>query len=227
MGTVSGVTTPADVSAKIRVAQSEQGTVRRISPTDEGEGDRRVPIAVFASGNGSNLAALLTAECAAGWPAKIALVVSDNPGCLAVQRAGDAGRDVFARSPKEYSDKASFEQAVLTELEKHGVKWIFLAGYMRLIGATLLDVYRQRIVNIHPSLLPAFPGRHAVQDALRAGVSETGVTIHFVDDGIDTGQIIAQRRVPVEDGMTEEQLLDRIHDVEHELYAEVVERVVG
>ncbi|MCL6517418.1 MAG: phosphoribosylglycinamide formyltransferase [Alicyclobacillus sp.] len=156
------------------------------------------------------------------WPARIVLVVSDKPGCRACDVARAAGIPVFAERVAAYPDKAAFEAAVLDELRARGVMGVALAGYMRIVGPTLLSAYPGRIVNLHPSLLPAFPGRHAVRDALAAGVRETGVTVHLVDEGIDTGPVIAQWRVPVDAGMTEESLLERIHAVEHVLYPAVV-----
>lgn len=189
----------------------------------EAEARGRVPIAVFASGTGTNLQRLMDVEQEdPAWPAQIRLVVSDKPDCLAVARAQRAGIRVFARQPRDYPDKAAFERDVLEVLRECGIAWIILAGYMRIIGPTLLEAYPNRILNIHPSLLPAFPGRHAVRDALAAGVRETGVTVHLVDEGIDTGPILAQTRVPVDPGMTEEALLERIHRVEHELYPQVI-----
>jgi phosphoribosylglycinamide formyltransferase-1 len=183
----------------------------------------RCPIAVFASGTGSNLEAMLRHQHHNPlWPARVVLVVSDKPGCRACDVARRAGVPVFAERVSAYPDKAAFEAAVLAQLRAHGVAGIALAGYMRIVGPTLLSAYPQRIVNLHPSLLPAFPGRQAVRDALAAGVRETGVTVHYVDEGIDTGPIIAQWRVPVDEGMTEEALLARVHQVEHALYPAVV-----
>jgi phosphoribosylglycinamide formyltransferase-1 len=188
----------------------------------------RVPIAVFASGNGSNLQRLIDLEQEdPSWPAQIRLVVSDKPDCLAVARAQRAGIRVFARRPKDYPDKAAFERDVLEALRENGIQWIILAGYMRLVGPTLLTAYPERILNIHPSLLPQFPGRHAVRDALAAGVRETGVTVHLVDEGIDTGPILEQVRVPVDEGMTEVELFERIHAAEHELYPRVIRRLLA
>ncbi len=187
----------------------------------------KVPIAVFVSGIGSNLQALMQAESRIdGWPARIALVVSDKPDCPAVAKAKAAGLPVCARLPRDFTDKSAFEQAILTKLYQYNVEWLFLAGYMRLLGSTLLDAYRGKIVNIHPSLLPAFPGKHAIAEAVAAGVKETGVTVHFVDEGIDTGDIIAQQKVAIEPGMTEEDMLKRVHEAEHELYPRVVRQLL-
>ncbi len=184
-------------------------------------------IAIFASGHGSNLQTFIDiTKARKDFPAEIALVVSDKPSCYAVQRARDANVPVFAASPKEYPDKAAFESAVLEALRDARVEWIVLAGYMRIVGMTLLDAYPGRILNIHPSLLPAFPGKQAVKDALLAGSTETGVTVHLVDEGIDTGPILAQERIAIAPGESEESLLARVHEVEHRLYPRVVEQIV-
>lgn len=189
---------------------------------------RKSPIAVFASGSGTNLQALLDyGKAHTEWPAKVALVVSDKPQCLAVERARQSGVPVFAGEPRGYADKAAFEADVLQHLRQHDVEWLVLAGYMRLVGPALLHTFPNRILNIHPSLLPHFPGRTAVRDALAAGVAKTGVTVHLVDEGIDTGQVIAQVTVPIPAGMTEAELLVRVHQVEHELYPATVSRVLS
>ncbi|MCF8566322.1 phosphoribosylglycinamide formyltransferase [Alicyclobacillus tolerans] len=187
----------------------------------------RTPIAVFASGAGTNLQSILDIEQQdPAWPALTALVVSDKPQCEAVRRAKSAHVSVFARDPKDYADKSAYERAVLAELQKRDVEWIVLAGYMRIVSPVLLNAYRGRILNIHPSLLPKFPGRHAVRDALQAGAVQTGVTVHLVDEGVDTGPILAQRAVAVQPGITEEALLERLHEVEHELYPKVIREVL-
>ncbi|MCL6593570.1 MAG: phosphoribosylglycinamide formyltransferase [Alicyclobacillus sp.] len=183
----------------------------------------RCRLAVFASGAGSNLRAILAhAERNPDWPGQVVLVVSDKPGCGATAIAAAAGVPVFAARVREFADKAAFEQAVLSQLRAHQVAGIALAGYMRLVGPVLLSAYGGRIVNLHPSLLPAFPGRTAVQDALAAGVRETGVTVHWVDEGLDTGPVIAQWRVPVYADDDVERLWARLHRVEHLLYPVVL-----
>jgi phosphoribosylglycinamide formyltransferase-1 len=178
--------------------------------------------AVFASGTGSNLQRFIDESRAGHFPAALALVVSDRPECYAVARAQQAHIPVFAFSPKTYPDKAAYEQAILRELQARQVRWLVLAGYMRLIGPTLLEPYRGHIVNIHPALLPAFPGKDAIGQALRAGASMTGVTVHVVDEGVDTGPPIAQMRVPILPADSAETLAERIHAVEHRLYPAVV-----
>jgi phosphoribosylglycinamide formyltransferase-1 len=185
-------------------------------------------IGVFASGNGSNLQALLDYQHAhPEWPGEIVIVVSDKPECYAVDRARQAGIPVFVRAPRVFPDKSAYELEILHKLKEYKVEWLLLAGYMRLVGETLLDAFPQRIVNIHPSLLPAFPGRTAIADALAAGAQETGVTVHYVDAGLDTGPVIAQRSVSVEPGMNEAELVSIIHAVEHELYPLAVEQILN
>jgi phosphoribosylglycinamide formyltransferase-1 len=178
--------------------------------------------AVFASGAGSNLQRFIEETQAGRFPARLALVVSDRPGCPALARARAAGIATCAFAPAEYAAKAGYERVILAELRARAVRWIVLAGYMRLIGPTLLAPYRDRIVNVHPSLLPAFPGKDAIGQALRAGARVTGVTVHLVDAGIDTGPVLAQEPVPILPGDSADTLAARIHAVEHRLYPEVV-----
>jgi phosphoribosylglycinamide formyltransferase-1 len=177
--------------------------------------------AVFASGHGSNLERFIEETQTPGERARLALVVSDRPACRAVALARQAGIPVYAFDPRMYSDKAACEREILRELGVHDVRWIVLAGYMRLIGPTLLEPYRDRILNVHPSLLPDFPGKDAIGQALRACASITGVTVHYVDEGMDTGLPIAQARIAISAGDTPDTLAERIHAVEHRLYPAV------
>lgn len=191
------------------------------------DGLEPVRLAVFASGSGSNLQQFLDAPGRfPDWPAAVVLVVSDKPASMAVERALGAGVPCFAHSPKEFADKAAYERAIVAQLEASRVQWIVLAGYMRIVGDSLLDAYEGRIVNVHPSLLPMFPGKEAVEQALAAGVTETGVTVHRVDRGMDTGPIVAQWRVPVLPGDDATRLHQRIQRVEHVLYPTVVGQLV-
>jgi phosphoribosylglycinamide formyltransferase-1 len=183
--------------------------------------------AVFASGAGSNLQRFIEETRAGTFPATLALVVSDRPGCQALARARAAGVATFAFTPTDYAAKADYERAILAELRARAVAWIVLAGYMRLIGPTLLVPYRDRILNVHPSLLPEFPGKDAIGQALRAGARVTGVTVHLVDEGIDTGPALAQAQVPILPGDTADTLAARIHAVEHRLYPAVVRELIG
>ncbi len=183
-------------------------------------------IAVFASGNGSNLQALMDAISQGRLHATIELVVSDKKGAYALTRAQEAGISTLVINPKEYARKAEYEEVIAGRLGELAVEYLVLAGYMRIIGPTLLERYPKRIMNIHPSLLPLFPGKDGVGQALAAGVSETGVTIHYVDAGVDTGPIIAQETVAIDPGEDRSSLEKKIHAIEHRLYAEVLERVL-
>ncbi|MDY0406629.1 phosphoribosylglycinamide formyltransferase [Virgibacillus sp. 179-BFC.A HS] len=182
-----------------------------------------VKAAVFASGTGSNFQALLESESLA---ADIVLLVCDRPGAMVIEKAKAYGIPVFVADRKMFADKAAFELDILRQLQLHKVEWIFLAGYMRLIGNTLLNAFPSRIVNIHPSLLPAFPGKDAIAQALQAGVKVTGVTVHYIDAGMDTGPIIAQEAVSVETGDSLSELTERIHQVEHRLYPKTINHLL-
>ncbi len=182
-------------------------------------------IAVFASGSGSNFQAIQEAIDRGELHAKIELVVTDKPGAFVVTRAENFGIPVLALSPKEFSSKAAYENAIIDALQECDVKWIVLAGYMRLISDVLLAAFPQRIVNIHPSLLPAFPGKDAIGQAMNHGVKITGVTVHFVDEGMDTGPIVAQAAVPVIEG-NQEATEAAIHEQEHLLYTKALKQLL-
>ena len=173
-------------------------------------------IGVLVSGNGSNLQALIDA----GLP--VAAVASNRRDAYALVRAREAGIATATFSLDCHADREERDLVLATWLEEHGVELVVLAGYMHLLTAPFLRRFPDRIVNVHPSLLPAFPGAHAIADALAAGVDEPGVTVHYVDEGLDTGAVIAQEPVPVE---PRETLEDRIHGVEHRLLPRVVEEL--
>ncbi|WP_285768676.1 phosphoribosylglycinamide formyltransferase [Peribacillus sp. SI8-4] len=182
-------------------------------------------LAVFASGNGSNFQSIANAIKDGKVKAEICLVVCDRKDAYVLERARLENVQSFSFSAKDYSNKAEFEAEILTELQQRDVDMIILAGYMRLIGPTLLQEYPQSIVNIHPSLLPDFPGKDAVGQAYEAGVKETGVTIHYVDEGMDTGPIIIQKTVPILAGDTIDNLQKRIQETEHDLYPSVLQQL--
>lgn len=184
-------------------------------------------IAVFASGFGSNFQAIIEAVKQQTLNADIALLVSDNPSSKAVERANAAGIDAFTFCAKNYAGKASYEQAVLTELQKRQVEYIVLAGYMRIIGPTLLEAYPMRIINLHPALLPSFPGAHGIADAYNYGVKVFGITIHFVDEGVDTGKIINQFAFHTEDDDTLETIETKIHQLEHQYFPLTINEVIN
>ncbi|MBY0097918.1 phosphoribosylglycinamide formyltransferase [Mesobacillus maritimus] len=183
-------------------------------------------IVVFASGNGSNFQALLDAVHNGNLQAEVSLLVCDRPGAFVIDRAKNAAVPFFVFQPKEFLDKEEYESQILALLKEKKIEWIILAGYMRLIGQTLLQAYEGRIVNIHPSLLPAFPGKDAVGQALEAGVEQTGVTVHYVDAGMDTGEIIAQEVVEMIPDETSDSLQAKIQKVEHQLYPRVVKMLL-
>ncbi|MBA2876840.1 phosphoribosylglycinamide formyltransferase [Thermaerobacillus caldiproteolyticus] len=183
-------------------------------------------IAIFASGSGTNFQAIVDAARKGDLQAKVSLLVCDRPGAKVIERAKQEHIPSFVFRPKDYASKADFEQEILTQLKEKEVEFIVLAGYMRLIGPTLLAAYEGKIVNIHPSLLPAFPGKDAIVQAYRAGVKITGVTVHYVDEGMDTGPIIAQRAIPIHEGESLEQLETRIHELEHQLYPSVLKTLL-
>lgn len=183
-------------------------------------------IAVFASGSGSNFQAIMEAVQTGKLAAKIVLLVCDQKNAFAIERAKLAGIPSFVFQAKQYSSKEAYEKEIIAELKRCDVDFVILAGYMRLIGATLLREYEGRIVNIHPSLLPAFPGKDAIGQAIVAGVKVSGVTIHFVDAGMDTGPIIAQQAVQIAANETKESLQTKIHAVEHQLYPSVLQMLL-
>lgn len=187
----------------------------------------KMKAAVFASGTGSNFQAIVEQSIENKLSCEIVLLVCDKPGAKVVRLAQEYGIPVFAFTPKNYSGKALYEQEIKNKLRTLQVDWIFLAGYMRMIGSTLLDTYPARIVNIHPSLLPAFPGKDAIGQAYKAKVETTGVTVHFIDAGMDTGPIIKQESVRVYENDTVETLKQRIQQVEHTLYPKVINALVS
>lgn len=182
-------------------------------------------IAIFASGNGSNFEALAQA-CADGTiNAEVALCVTDKPGAYVVERAKKFNVPVVEFRPKDFSSKAEFETMLLGHLHENDVQLICLAGYMRIIGDVLLNAYGGRIVNIHPSLLPAFKGADAIGQAMDYGVKIYGVTIHYVDSSLDGGKIIAQSAVEYE-GDDRDELETMIHAREHRLYPQTVAKLL-
>lgn len=183
--------------------------------------DSRLPIAVLVSGSGSNLQALIDASAADDYRARIVVVVGDRPGIRALDRAEAAGipTEVIAWD----GDREKCTTAVCDIADRHGARAIVLAGFMRILAPSAIDRFPGAILNTHPALLPAFPGAHAIPQALAHGVKLTGVTIHFVDEEVDHGPIVAQVAVPVLPGDDERSLTERIQAVEHRLYPQVVD----
>lgn len=173
-------------------------------------------IAVFASGNGSNFQVI-----AEQFP--VEFVFSDHRDAYVLERAEKLGVTAHSFELKEFDSKVDYEKAIVALLEKYDIDLVCLAGYMKIVGTTLLKAYEGRIINIHPAYLPEFPGAHGIDDAWEAGVDQSGVTIHWVDSGVDTGTVIKQVRVPRLAGDTIESFEARIHENEYKLYPEVLE----
>ena len=183
-------------------------------------------IAVFASGSGSNFAAIMKSIRQGHLQGvEVGLLVCDRPGAYVEERANAESVPVLSIRPKDFKDKADYEQAILEQLHEKKIDFIVLAGYMRLIGSTMLHAFEGRMINLHPSLLPAFQGKDAIGQALAYGVKVTGVTVHFVDEGMDTGPIIAQRVVWIEENETRETLTAKIQEQEHLLLSEVIGQI--
>lgn len=179
---------------------------------------------MFVSGSGTNLQAIIDA----GIPAvEIVLVLSNNPGAYALERAKKHGIPAVAADHKNFPGREEYEKHVLGLLEPYNVDLIALAGYMRILSPHFVKAYKNRIINIHPALLPSFPGMHAARQALESGVKFTGCTVHFVDEGVDSGPIILQAVVPVRDDDDEESLLERIHGEEHRIYPEALKFIAS
>jgi phosphoribosylglycinamide formyltransferase-1 len=179
-------------------------------------------VAVLASGRGSNLQSVLDAAGAPGFPARVVLVVSDREGAAALERARQHGVSALFLDPKAHADRAAYDAALLDVLGAHRVELVCLAGFMRILGAAVVRGYAGRMLNIHPSLLPSFPGLAAQRQALDHGVKVAGATVHFVDEGVDTGPIVLQACVPVGDDDTEASLSARILAEEHRIYPEAI-----
>ena len=158
--------------------------------------------------------------------ADIALVVSDNPGAHALKRAEKFPVECLVADRKRFDSKEAFEAEIRRHLERKKIDFILLAGFMRILSPSFVAAYRKRILNIHPALLPKFPGAHAVRDAWEAKEKVTGVTVHFVDEGVDTGPVVLQREVPIDPGDSLESLEQKVHAVEYELYPEAVRLVL-
>ena len=176
----------------------------------------------MASGRGSNFQALIEAMEAGTLPARCLRLITDNPSAYAIERAEKAGIPVTVLDYASYPDRSAYEQALLREMRATGADLFVLAGYMRILDREIVEAFPRRILNIHPALLPSFPGLHAQRQALEHGVRVSGCSVHLVDSGTDTGPIILQRCVRVEQDDTEESLADRILEEEHRILPEAV-----
>ena len=184
---------------------------------------KKLPTAVLASGGGTNLQSIID-QCQQGLlDAEICLVISNNPGAGALTRAEKAGINTICIDHRKFNEREDFDRAVVATLKSAGAELVVLAGFMRIISDIFLQAFPQRIINIHPALLPAFPGLHVQQKAIDYGAKFSGCTVHFVDDGVDTGPIIAQAVVPIFSDDCQETLAARILEQEHQIYPQVIQ----
>ena len=177
---------------------------------------------MLASGRGSNLQSIIDSINNKNLKAQILLLITDNPSAYAIERAKKHDIEHLVIRPKEYSSRDDFYRKITEELQKRNVGLVVLAGFMKIVGKPLIDTYPNRIMNIHPALLPSFPGLHGQKQAVDYGVKISGCTVHFVDEGMDTGPIIIQAAVPVYHSDTEDTLSERILKLEHKIYPEAI-----
>ena len=182
-----------------------------------------IKLGVLLSGSGTNLQAIIDAIQAGKLDATIELVVSSRPSAYGLKRAEAAGLQTLTLSKETYEDSFVADMVIATELKRYDVDYVVMAGYMRKVGAPILESFPNRVLNLHPALLPSFRGAHAIQDAYEYGVKVTGVTVHLANADYDCGPIIAQRPVVVEEGWTVDRLEEAIHQVEHQVYPEVLQ----
>ncbi|MBI5635006.1 MAG: phosphoribosylglycinamide formyltransferase [Nitrospirae bacterium] len=179
-------------------------------------------IGVLASGRGSNFQAIIDAIESGSLKARIVLLISDNPNAFAIERARKHDIEPLVMLPSQFGTRNDYYKAVVRELRIREVGLVVLAGFMRIIGKPLIEAYRNRVMNIHPALLPSFPGLHGQKQAQDYGVRISGCTVHFVDEGMDTGPVIIQAAVPVAFEDTEESLAERILKLEHKIFPEAI-----
>ena len=181
----------------------------------------RLKIGVLLSGSGTNLQAIIDA-IAGGLPTDIVLVVSSRPDAYGIERARAAGIPTLVMNREKYADVLAADAQIIEALQEAGAEYVAMAGYMRKVTSVMHDAFPNRVLNLHPALLPSFKGAHAIADAFNAGVKVTGVTVHFANADYDKGPIVAQRAVSVAENDTLDTLEAKIHDVEHVLYPEVI-----
>lgn len=213
------------LEASFDVEQGNDLQARRAAAHAAGEQLPPLKIGVLISGSGTNLQALIDEIAAGRLNAEIVLVVSSRPSAAGLKRAAAAGIQTLALSKEIYADPWDADEVIATELKRAGAEYIIMAGYMRMVHAPLLMLWPNRVVNIHPALLPSFQGAHGIQDAYDRGVKVTGVTVHFANAVYDQGPIIAQEPVRVEEGWSVDELETAIHAVEHRLYPRVVQEL--
>lgn len=184
---------------------------------------KRCRLAVLVSGSGTNLQAILDASVKNDFPAEVQIVISNRTEAFALERARTKNIKAIAVSHKDFSSREEFENELIRLIDAEKVDLVVLAGFMRILSPHFLKHYPERVINIHPALLPAFPGTHAIQQAWDYGVKVTGVTVHFVDEGTDTGPVILQQSILMDSKETLESLEKKVHSVEHSLYLEAIQ----
>lgn len=179
-------------------------------------------VGVLVSGSGSNLQSIIDRLHQSDSPVEVAVVISDNPEAYGLKRAAGAGISTAVFPLEDYPDRRQHDLAMADELKRHGVELVVLAGYMLIVTPVFLEQFPHKVINLHPSLLPAFPGATAIEDAHEYGVRVTGATVHFVDEGVDTGPIILQEAVMIDPGEALDSLRRRVHETEHRLLPEAI-----
>lgn len=182
-----------------------------------------IKLGVLLSGSGTNLQAIIDRIAEGTLDASIELVISSRPSAYGLKRAEAAGIQTMTMSKELYSDPMTADEVIASMLKKADVDYVIMAGYMRMVHTPILAAFPNRVVNLHPALLPSFKGAHAIQDAYDYGVKVTGVTVHFADDKYDCGPIIAQRALAIEEGWTVDELEEHIHQIEHQLYPDTIQ----
>ena len=182
--------------------------------------------AIFVSGSGTNMENIAKKARSGELDCEIVTIVCDNPEALALKRAASLGLETFLVKRENFKTKVEFDAHITEHLRRRKIDAILLAGYMRILSPEFVRAWQGRILNVHPSSLPKYPGAHAIRDAFEAREKETGVTIHFVDEGVDTGPVVLQRRISIEPTDTLETLETRVHGVEYELYPEAIKLVL-
>ncbi|NLC96089.1 MAG: phosphoribosylglycinamide formyltransferase [Erysipelotrichaceae bacterium] len=183
-------------------------------------------IAIFASGVGSNYTAISNAIKDGKLDATINLVVCDKENAEVIKKVKKDNNEIFVFNPKKFNSKSEYEKIIVEKCIEKDISLIVLAGYMRILGSTLLDAFPNRIINIHPSLLPAFKGKDAIGQAIEYGVKVMGVSIHYVNSEMDGGKIIAQKSFEVNDRLTKEEIENKVHEIEHILYPTVIQKLI-
>jgi len=183
-------------------------------------------IAVLISGNGTNLQSIIDHIAKGFLQAEIAVVISNQPNAYGLERAHRCRIPAVVVAHDMYENRKLFDRALLQELKRFNVEWVILSGFMRMLGTEFLHQYDNRVINIHPSLLPKYPGLQAIQKAFQNAEVETGVTVHYVNEGMDTGRIIMQEKVKIDPSDTLETLEKKVHAVEHQIYPKAIQKVL-